>query len=148
MMSCSRKSALAFASASWPNPFGMLTTGCWGRFTPTKKEDRMHYLKGLGIEALKYLAGIAVVCAIGFVITICTSGCAMWMEPAGYAVYHERPMYAYRAPAYYHHYRGRPVVVHGHHVAHGQPVVAHAPHGKKSAVVKSPSSGGKKAAGG
>ena len=106
----------------------------------------MHYMKCLGIEALKYLAGIATVCAIGFAITICTSGCAMWMDPAGYSVYHERPMYAYRAPAYYHHYRGRPVVVHGH-VAHGQPVVAHAPHGKKAAVAKSPASGGKKAAG-
>lgn len=74
-------------------------------------------------------------------------GCAMWMEPAGYAVYHERPVYAYRArPVHvyrasgYHHHRGRPVAV--SHVAHGQ-----SSHGKKAVGAKSQSSGGKKAVG-
>ena len=78
-------------------------------------------LKGLGIEALKYLAGIAVVCAVGFAITVCTSGCAVWTGPASHTVYRERPVHVYRAPIYHRH--GRPVVAHKQH-----------PHGKFVAV--------------
>ncbi len=69
----------------------------------------MQYLKDLGVEAMKYMAGIAVVIMVGFLITVCTSGCAV-VSPVGYVAFTDRPAHVYRAPV--HHRHGRPVVVH------------------------------------
>lgn len=68
------------------------------------------YLREMGREALKYLAGIAAVCLLGLLITVCTSGCAV-VSPVGYVAFTDQPAYAYRVPVRHHHHRGRPVMV-------------------------------------